>query len=98
LAAFPAAPPPPSSHALVSLWRTVAPPPSLLEGPGEGETEIDVVIEAPTWVWFIETAAGGKDRARLLRDLDAGSYHAGVRAFYFSLLVPDPARARAAVS
>jgi hypothetical protein len=107
LAAFPELDPPPASHAVVSLWQTIAPPPSLLEHVDEGESEIDVVIEAPSWVWFIEAKPGGdlaggptarKDRDQVLRAIDVGSFHAGVRSFYFSLLVADEKRSRAAVA
>jgi hypothetical protein len=44
------------------------------------------VIEASTWVWFIEAkltsdASTGKttrpDRNQILRNIDVGSYHAG---------------------
>src|SRR5688572_23367557 len=38
----------------VELWRAAAPPPSLLLSGDEGVSEIDVVIESPNWVWFIE--------------------------------------------
>jgi hypothetical protein len=107
LAAFPEMDPPPASHAVVSLWRTVAPPPSLLEEADEGESEIDVVIEAPSWVWFIEAKLGGdisagtttrKERNQVLRNIDVGSFYAGVRSFYFSLLVADEKRSRAGVA
>lgn len=105
LAAFPNLDPPPSSHAVVTLWQTVAPPPSLLEEMEEGETEIDVVIEAPSWVWFIEAKLGGevsggaarRERNEVLRSIDVGSYYAGVRSFYFSLLISDALRSRAGV-
>jgi hypothetical protein len=106
LAAFPNLDPPPASHAVVTLWQTVAPPPSLLEEMEEGETEIDVVIEAPSWVWFIEAKLAGemsagtarRERNEVLRSIDVGSYYAGVRSFYFSLLIADAARSQAGVA
>lgn len=93
--------PPACDVATVELWKTVVPPPSLLLSADEGESEIDVIIEAPTWVWFIEAKLGSdislgttmrKDRNQVLRNLDVGSFYAGVRPFYFSLLVADRAR------
>jgi hypothetical protein len=105
--AFPGIDAPPSSHAVVSLWQTVAAPPSLLLEADEGESEIDVVIEAPGWVWFIEAKLGGdaspgttarKERNHVLRNIDVGSYYAGVRPFYFSLLIADAGRSKAGVS
>ena len=94
MAAFPELGAPPSSHAVVSVWRTFAPPPSLLDEAEEGEAEVDVVIEAPGWVWFIEAAHGRE--SQLLRTLHLGSHHAGVRTFYFSLLAADATEALAA--
>jgi hypothetical protein len=65
----------------------------------EGASEIDVVIEAPSWVWFIEAkyrsdislgTTNRPERDQILRNVDVGSYYAGVRDFYFSLLVKSP--------
>lgn len=86
----------PSARVAVSLWVNVAPPAGLLAEGDEGISEIDIVLEAPTWVWFIEAKYGSDIstgtttrpfRDQLLRNIDVGSYHAGVRDFYFSLLV-----------
>lgn len=103
-AAFPGRGMPHAEHATVELWKTVVPPPSLLLGADEGESEIDVVIETPSLVWFVEaklrsdisarTTTRG-DRDQVLRYLDVGSYYAGVRRFYFSLLVADRSRSEA---
>jgi hypothetical protein len=103
-AAFPGQVHPHSEHATVELWKTVSPPPSLRLDADEGESEVDVVIETPSWVWFVEaklrgdistrTAARG-DRDQVLRNLDVGSYYAGVRLFYFSLLVANRTRSEA---
>src|SRR2546428_738067 len=80
----------------VVLWLPVAPPPGLLEDGDEQASEIDVVIEGPTRVWFIEAKYGSDiatgtttrpTRDQVLRNIDVGSYYAGVREFYFSLLV-----------
>jgi hypothetical protein len=81
---------------VVTLWRNVPPPPSLLELGDEGISEIDVVLEHPEWVWFIEAkyhsdiSTGTTTRPlrnQVLRNIDVGSYYAGVRPFFFSLLV-----------
>ena len=80
----------------VDLWRSVMPPPSLRVEGDEGPSEIDVVIESPLWVWFIEAKFKSDIshktttrplRNQILRNIDVGSYYAGVRTFYFSLLV-----------
>jgi hypothetical protein len=85
----------------VRLWRTIPPPPSLVSLGAEGESEIDVVIESPEWVWFIEAkyqsdiSTGTTTRAlrdQVLRNIDVGSYYAGVRQFFFTLLIRDAAR------
>ena len=81
---------------VLSLWLYVSPPPALLAGGDEGKSEIDVVIESPSWVWFIEAKyrsdieTGTKtrpERDQVLRNIDVGSYYAGTRDFFFSLLV-----------
>jgi hypothetical protein len=68
----------------------------LLAGGDEGASEIDVIIEAPTWAWFIEAkyrsdistgTTTRPERDQVLRNLDVGSYYAGVRQFFFSLLI-----------
>jgi hypothetical protein len=62
----------------------------------EGKSEIDIIIEAPHWVWFIEAkyhsdismgTTTRPERNQVIRNLDVGSYYAGVRKFYFSLLI-----------
>ena len=61
----------------VELWKDVGPPPSLLESGDEGISEIDIVLENPNWVWFIEakyksdisegtTTRPNRDQTRLL--------------------------------
>ena len=86
---------------VVRLWCAVCPPPSLLTLGDEGDSEIDVVIETGSWVWFIEAKYRSDISTRtttrplrdqVLRNIDVGSYYAGVRQFYFSLLIRDPAR------
>lgn len=89
--------PPPAEGAVVRLWRSVAPPPALVAGgDDEGESEIDIAIEGQNWVWFIEAKYTGDiskktarrpERDQVLRNIDVGSWYAGVRPFYFSLLV-----------
>lgn len=85
--------------ASVELWRRVSAPPSLRRLQGdEGESEVDVVIESDQFVWFIEAkyksdislrTTNSETRNQILRNIDVGSYHAGVRPFYFSLLLLD---------
>lgn len=81
---------------VVRLWESIAPPLGLIEGGDEGDSEIDVIIESPSWVWFIEAkyrsdiSSGTKvrpDRDQILRNLDVGTSYAGVREFFFSLLI-----------
>ncbi|MBI2471247.1 MAG: hypothetical protein HYV59_08415 [Planctomycetes bacterium] len=85
----------------IELWKSVSPPPSLLEGGDEGISEIDIVIENPRWVWFIEAKLTSDistgtttrpNRDQILRNLDVGSYYAGVRDYYFALLIHDKNR------
>ena len=83
----------------LSLWLSVPPPPALLASGDEGNSEIDIVIESPFWVWFIEAKYRGDietctktrpERDQVLRNIDVGSYYAGARDFFFSLLVSSP--------
>lgn len=85
----------------VDLWRSVGPPPSLVALGAEGDSEIDVVIESPDWVWFIEAKYQSdisqrtttRDyRDQVLRNIDVGSYYAGVRRFFFTLLVRNASK------
>ena len=89
-------PVPKDLNAAVTLWRSVPPPLGLLAEGDEGQSEIDVAIEAASWVWFIEAKYRGDiskgtttrpTRDQVLRNIDVGSYYAGVRSFYFSLLI-----------
>lgn len=90
----------------VYVWRDVAPPPSLTVDLDEGSSEIDVVIESPTWVWFIEAkyqsdisqrTTNRETRNQVVRNIDVGSYYAGVRRFYFSLLIASRKRSKLGV-
>ncbi len=94
--AFPKISVPLDLQACVQLWQNVPPPLGLLAEGDEGDSEIDVVIEAPTWVWFIEAkhrsdisrgTTTRPDRDQILRNLDVGTHYAGVRQFFFSLLI-----------
>lgn len=85
----------------VELWRRVSPPPSLVALGPEGDSEIDVLIESTAWVWFIETkyrsdislkTTSRSLRDQVLRNIDVGSYYAGIRRFFFSLLIRDTLR------
>lgn len=80
------------------VWRSIAPPPSLVFTGDEGPSEIDVLIETPWWVWVIEAkytsdiserTTSRSDRDQVIRNIDVGSYFSGTRDFYFSLLVKD---------
>jgi hypothetical protein len=82
--------------AVVKLWQSVPPPIGLLDGGDEEHSEIDVVIEASTWVWFIEAkyksdisprTTTRPERDQIIRNVDVGSYYAGVRTFSFSTLI-----------
>ncbi len=99
--AFPSFTCPADLKAVVRLWESVPPPLGLLTGGDEGASEIDVVVEAPSWVWFIEAkyrsdistgTTTRPDRDQVLRNIDVGSYYAGVRQFFFSLLISSEAR------
>jgi hypothetical protein len=88
-------------NANLYVWKSVKPPPSLIVELDEGSSEIDVVIEGPCWVWFIEAkfqsdisskTTNRPERNQVLRNIDVGSYYAGVRDFYFSLLVASDSR------
>lgn len=90
----------------VHLWLDVNPPTSLLETGDEGVSEIDIVLESPEWVWFVEAkyksdistgTTTRPERDQLLRNIDVGSYYAGVRDFYFSLLILSDKRSRRGV-
>jgi hypothetical protein len=94
--AFPTVPCPTDLDAVVKLWKRVSPPPSLLASGKEGPSEIDVIIDTPTWVWFIEAkyrsdislfTVERNDRDQVIRNIDVGSFYAGTRRFAFSLLL-----------
>jgi hypothetical protein len=84
------------------LWKVVHPPPSLrLHQKDEDPSEIDIVIETEVSVWFIEAkfksdistrTTNNPTRDQVIRNLDVGSWYAGVRDFYFSLLIMDEER------
>jgi len=88
---------PPSKLLTVDLWRRVEPPSGLrLYQKDEGESEVDVAIESESFVWCIEAkyrsdvserTTNNAERDQVLRNVDIGSWHAGVRQFFFSLLV-----------
>ena len=85
----------------LQLWKSIEAPPGLrLVQRDEGESEIDVLIESETFVWVVEAkyrsdvserTTNNAERDQVLRNIDVGSWHAGVRDFYFSLLVCDSA-------
>jgi hypothetical protein len=99
--AFPSVGVPSDLNLTVRLWESVPPPLGLLTEGDEGASEIDVVLESPTWVWFVEAkyrsdisigTTTRPDRDQVLRNVDVGSYYAGVRQFFFSLLISSEAR------
>ena len=99
--AFPSCVAPSDRVATVRLWESVAPPLGLLVDGDEGASEIDVIIESASWVWFIEAkyrsdistgTTTRPDRDQIVRNLDVGSNYAGVRRFFFSLLVSSEQR------
>lgn len=81
------------------LWKEVHPPPSLrLHQKDEDPSEIDIIIETEVSVWFIEAklkseistkTTNDRTRDQVVRNLDVGSWYAGVRDFYFALLIMD---------
>ncbi|WP_078549273.1 hypothetical protein [Litchfieldia alkalitelluris] len=83
----------------IKLWQIIQPPPSLkLHQKDEGSTEVDIIIEGENYVWFIEAkyksdismkTTNNQSRDQIIRNIDVGSYYAGVRNFYFSLLILD---------
>jgi hypothetical protein len=90
---------PADQAATVHLWPSIDPPLGLLALGDEGASEVDILIESPTWVWFIEAkyrsdistgTTTRPDRDQILRNIDVGSHYAGVRQFYFSLLTISP--------
>jgi hypothetical protein len=94
--AFPSVAVPADLRATVNLWQSISPPLGLLAGGDEGDSEIDVILESPTWVWFIEAkyrsdistgTTTRPERDQILRNLDVGTHYAGVRQFFFSLLI-----------
>ena len=79
------------------LWPKIAAPPALrLLQKDEGDSEIDVLIETERALWPMEAkyrsdvserTTNNAQRDQVLRNLDVGSWHAGLRDFYFTLLV-----------
>jgi predicted RNase H-like nuclease len=98
--AFPNTPPPPTPHTVTTrLWIKVSTPPALRTA--EGVSEIDITIETEVSVWFIEAkfksdisteTSHGPERNQIVRNVDVGSWYAGTRDFYFSLLITDETR------
>jgi hypothetical protein len=98
---FPLVATPDDLAATVKLWESVRPPLGLLADGDEGASEIDVVIETASWVWFIEAKYRGDistgtttrpTRDQILRNLDVGTYYAGVRRFFFAVLLSSGER------
>jgi hypothetical protein len=101
--AFPDAPVDPTPQIVtVHLWQPIPPPPSLrLHQKDEDPSEIDIIIETEVSVWFIEAkfksdistrTTNNATRNQVIRNLDVGSWYAGMRDFYFALLIMDAER------
>jgi hypothetical protein len=78
----------------VELWFRERPPATLQHR--EGPSEIDVMIKTPSDVWFIEAkyksdisrrTKYAPNRNQIIRNIDVGSSGAGIRDFWFSLLI-----------
>lgn len=64
----------------------------------EGDSEIDIMIETELFVWVMEAkyksdpsdrTTNDPARNQIIRNIDVGSWYAGVRDFYFSLIFLD---------
>lgn len=83
----------------IKLWQSIDPPPTMRQyQKDEGATEVDIIIESEEFVWFIEAkyksdislrTVNNENRNQILRNIDVGTWYAGVRNFYFSLLILD---------
>lgn len=82
----------------LNLWPIVSPPAALHVFQKEGDSEIDILIETEYAAWFIEakyksdvseSTTHDPERDQVLRNIDVGSWYAGARDFYFSLLILD---------
>lgn len=80
----------------LKLWANIRPPKSLPIK--EGKTNIDIIIESETFVWFIEAKFKTDitldnehhlKRDELIRYLDVGTNYSKKKDFYFSLLILD---------
>lgn len=88
----------------IKLWESLEAPPLLSHYQNEeGPTEVDIIIESEEFVWFIEAkyksdiavrTANNDKRNQILRNLDVGTLYAGVRDFYFSLLIVDEKKSK----
>lgn len=84
----------------IKLWKNIAPPTSLiLFQKDEGHSEVDIIIESENFDWFIEAkyksdismkTTNNDSRDQILRNIDVGTYYAGIKDFYFSLLYLEP--------
>jgi hypothetical protein len=83
----------------VKIWESIKPPSWYnLQHKLERPTEVDVIIECEEFVWFIETkyksdisleTANDNKSNKVIRNLDVGTLYAGIRDFYFSILILD---------
>lgn len=80
----------------IKLWESKIPPTTF---PGtEGRSEVDIIIETESLVWFIEakyksdisqSTINDATRDQVIRNIDVGTSYARDRKFYFSLLILD---------
>lgn len=86
----------PTDQIQIKLWKKIRPPKSLTIN--EGKTDIDIIIESDTFVWFIEAkyktdivlnTGNRQTRDEIIRNIDAGTNYSRKRHFYFSLLILD---------
>ena len=80
----------------IKLWKKIHPPKSLQIN--EGKTDIDIIIESDSFVWFIEAKYKSDiildtdhqtKRDELIRKIDVGTNYSRKKDFYFTLLILD---------
>jgi hypothetical protein len=82
----------------IKLWESVLPPAAIVLP--EGRSEIDIIIESDSFVWFIEAkyksdistrTTHDNTRDQIIRNMDVGLGYANGRHFFFSLLILNEA-------
>jgi hypothetical protein len=97
----------PLDNISINLWKNVSAPPSITEiQKDEGDSEIDIIIESNQFVWFLEAkytsdislnTTNNENRDQIIRNIDVGSYYAGVKDFYFSLIYFDENKSKVGI-